>query len=111
MDYTQITYEVVDRIARLSMNRPRVKNAQSRVLLEELDDAFTRAKDDRDVRVVVLRGEGDSFSAGHDLGSPERTPKSVFDRSRRDHNLCRCRRWRKEKSARLVRSHVTCEEA
>jgi enoyl-CoA hydratase len=69
--YTQITYEVVGRVARISMNRPRYKNAQSRILVEELDDAFATANRDLDVRVIVLRGEGDSFSAGHDLGTPE----------------------------------------
>jgi enoyl-CoA hydratase len=48
-----------------------VLNAQSRVLLEELDEAFKRAVDDDGVRVIILAGAGKHFSAGHDLGSPE----------------------------------------
>src|SRR3954469_4003842 len=53
------------------MNRPAVKNAQSGPLLRDLDAAFERAASDRTVRVIVLGGNGDSFSAGHDLGTDE----------------------------------------
>lgn len=62
-----IDYEVSDRIATISLNRPEAANAQSPELLDELDDAWTRAADDADVRVIVLRAEGNHFSAGHDL--------------------------------------------
>ncbi|HJM89952.1 MAG TPA: enoyl-CoA hydratase-related protein [Dehalococcoidia bacterium] len=79
MELTQVTYEVVDRVARVTLNRPRYKNAQSRRLREEMDLAFDAAVEDTDVRVIVLRGEGDSFSAGHDIGTPE----EVADREQR----------------------------
>jgi enoyl-CoA hydratase len=55
----------------ITTNRPDVLNAQSRILLEELDDAFNRAVDDDAVRVIILAGAGKHFSAGHDLGSKE----------------------------------------
>ena len=55
----------------ITCNRPEVLNAQSRILLEELDDAFLRAVDDEDVRVIILAGAGKHFSAGHDLGTPQ----------------------------------------
>ena len=58
-------------VARLILNRPRYRNAQSRILLEEMDDAFARSVADDAVRVIVLSGAGDHFSAGHDLGTPE----------------------------------------
>lgn len=70
-DYRSILYDVEDQIARVTLNRPQYRNAQSRVLLNEMDDAFARAAEDRDVRVIILRGEGQHFSAGHDLGTPE----------------------------------------
>jgi len=70
-DYTQILYEVADRIGTITTNRPAARNAQSRILIEEMDDAFTRASRDPEVRVIVLRGAGDHFSGGHDLGSPD----------------------------------------
>lgn len=69
--YSLIRYEVQDRIGVISLARPSARNAQSRILIEELDQAFAAAADDRAVRVIVLRGDGDHFSGGHDLGSPE----------------------------------------
>jgi enoyl-CoA hydratase len=69
--YTQVRYEQEGRVARLVLNRPQYRNAQSRVLIEELDDAYQRAAKDDSVGVIVLAGEGDHFSGGHDLGTPE----------------------------------------
>jgi enoyl-CoA hydratase len=66
-----VRYEADGRVATVTLDRPRYRNAQSRRLLEELDDAFERAVDDHDVRVIILRGEGPHFSSGHDLGTPE----------------------------------------
>lgn len=71
MAYETILYDVSDHIAKITLNRPQYRNAQSRLLLEELDDAFRVANHDTDVRVVVLLGAGDHFSAGHDLGTKE----------------------------------------
>ena len=73
MTYKDITYDVTGRVARITANRPRYRNAQSTPMLEEIDDAFKRANFDLDVRVIVLAGAGDHFSAGHDLGTPEET--------------------------------------
>ena len=70
-DYQKIIYEKQDAIVRLKMNRPRFRNAQSRILLEELDAAFKAAVADNDIRVIILSGEGDHFSSGHDLGTPD----------------------------------------
>ncbi|MEV6985403.1 enoyl-CoA hydratase [Sphaerisporangium sp. NPDC051017] len=71
--YRFIEYETLDdgHIARIVLNRPRTRNAQNRGLLVELDDAFGRAERDDNVRVVILKGNGPAFSAGHDLGSRE----------------------------------------
>ncbi len=79
MEYRSILYDVEDRVARVSLNRPQYRNAQSRTLLEEMDHAFQTAAEDKDVGVIVLRGEGEHFSAGHDLG----TPDQVADREAR----------------------------
>lgn len=62
-----ILYEVKDGIATLTLNRPEVANAQNAALLDELDAAWTRAAEDADVKVIVVRAGGKHFSAGHDL--------------------------------------------
>lgn len=72
MDYKQISYERVGRVARVSLNRPHYRNPVGRICIEELDHAFNAAVADPEVRAIVLRGEGDHFSAGHDLGTPEK---------------------------------------
>lgn len=66
-----VLYDKVGAVARVTMNRSKYRNAQSRVLLEGLDKAFAEAMDDHDVRVVVLFGAGDHWSSGHDIGTPE----------------------------------------
>ncbi|MBY8857490.1 enoyl-CoA hydratase [Nocardia sp. CA2R105] len=62
-----VRYEVAEGIATISLNRPEVHNAQNMALLDELDAAWTRAADDPQVRVIVLRANGKHFSAGHDV--------------------------------------------
>lgn len=66
-----VRYERRGAVAAVTMDRPKYRNAQSRVLLEELDDAFAQAMADHDVRVVVLFGAGEHWSSGHDIGTPE----------------------------------------
>jgi enoyl-CoA hydratase/carnithine racemase len=63
----QILYEVTDKVAVITLNRPQVANAQTMELLDDLDAAWTRAVADDEVRVIVLRGNGKHFSSGHDL--------------------------------------------
>ncbi|ULE33830.1 enoyl-CoA hydratase [Mycobacterium sp. IDR2000157661] len=78
--FDYIDYELLDdgRIAVVTLDRPKQRNAQNRGMLVELGSAFELAETDDTVRVVILRGAGPSFSAGHDLGSSddvrERTP-------------------------------------
>ncbi|SEG88218.1 Enoyl-CoA hydratase/isomerase, partial [Thermomonospora echinospora] len=73
----QILYEVKDRVAVISLNRPEVANAQTMDLLDDLDAAWSRAADDEEVRVIVLRGNGKHFSAGHDLKSGAPAPEKL----------------------------------
>ena len=75
-----VLYAVAAGIATVTMNRPRVGNAQHPAMTYALDEAFRRAADDDAVRVIVLRGAGRHFSAGHDIGTPERDEGGPFDR-------------------------------
>jgi enoyl-CoA hydratase len=72
-----IRYEVADKIATITLDRPEAANAQNPELLDELDAAWTRAADDDDVVVIVLRGEGKHFSAGHDLKAGGGLPDKI----------------------------------
>ena len=71
--YRFVTYESFDdgQIVRILLNRPDQRNAQSRGLLVDLNDAFMEAEADDNVRVVILGGAGKMFSSGHDLGSKQ----------------------------------------
>ncbi|MCA8928126.1 MAG: enoyl-CoA hydratase [Alphaproteobacteria bacterium] len=55
------------KVAILTMNRPEARNALSESLLSDLQTELDRIKDDESIHVVVLRGEGPGFCAGHDL--------------------------------------------
>lgn len=66
-----VLYDVSDRIATITLNRPGQANAQNFALLDALDDAWTRAAEDDEVKVIVLRGNGKHFSSGHDLAAGE----------------------------------------
>lgn len=72
-----IRYEVEDKIATITLNRPEVANAQNADLLDELDDAWRQAVEDDDVVVIVLRAEGKHFSAGHDMKDRWPAPKEI----------------------------------
>jgi enoyl-CoA hydratase/carnithine racemase len=69
MAYEQLLYEVSDGVAAVTLNRPEQRNALSGQMLAELVDAMRNAREDQDVRAVVLTGAGDKvFCAGADLG-------------------------------------------
>jgi enoyl-CoA hydratase len=69
LEYEQLLYEVNDGVATATLNRPDQRNALSAQLLVELVDAMRRARDDEQVKAVVLTGAGDKvFCAGADLG-------------------------------------------
>ncbi|MCY4654596.1 MAG: enoyl-CoA hydratase-related protein, partial [Dehalococcoidia bacterium] len=104
MTYENILLSRDGLVLTITVNRPEVRNAQSRMMLEEFDDALMSAADDDSVRVVIVAGAGDHFSSGHDLGSPqemadrERRPyppgiPGAYDRSRKQ-NLDNTLRWR-----------------
>ena len=67
-----ILYEVVDKVAYITLNRPTYHNSQNSQMLYALDDAFYKAVGDDGVKVIVLKGNGKHFSAGHDIGTPGR---------------------------------------
>jgi enoyl-CoA hydratase len=76
-----VLYQVQGAVALVTMNRPQFHNAQNSAMTYALDAAFRRACDDDEVKVIVLRGAGKHFSAGHDIGTPGRDVDKTFDRA------------------------------
>lgn len=75
-----VRYEKQGPVATVTMNRPDYRNAQNSAMTYALDRAFYRAAGDDEVKTVVLAGAGKHFSAGHDIGTPERDAHLPFER-------------------------------
>lgn len=75
-EFSRITYEVSEGVARIALNRVEVRNAQDKAMLYELNDAFDLASRDDEVKVIVLAANGPHFSSGHDLA--DRTDVTEF---------------------------------
>jgi enoyl-CoA hydratase len=122
-----VTYRVSDAVAVVTMNRPRFRNAQNSVMTYALDAAFARAVDDEHVKAIVLAGNGDHFSAGHDLGTPGRDHHVHYenravmwwdhvDQPGGDQRFARemevylgmCRRWRDIPKPMIAMVHGAC---
>ncbi len=67
MDYQSIRYEVRDRVATITLDRPAVRNAFTGSMGRELSDAYRRADADDQVGAVVVTGTPPAFCAGADL--------------------------------------------
>lgn len=69
---SSVLYETEDRLARITLNRPEVRNAVSRDLLRSLHVSFQDALGDAGIDVILLKGAGQDFCAGEDLVELER---------------------------------------
>src|SRR5579859_4899772 len=126
-DEPVVLYERRDHTALITLNRPRYRNAQNSVMTYALDAAFERAVNDDEVRVIVLGGAGEHFSAGHDIGTPGRDVHVSYDRRAVlwwDHTdkpgadaryaremevyLGMCRRWREMPKPSVAMVHGAC---
>ena len=67
MKYRTIVYEERERVGVLTLNRPEKRNALSLEMLEECANCIQDAGAQRHVKVLIIRGAGDHFCAGHDL--------------------------------------------
>jgi enoyl-CoA hydratase/carnithine racemase len=67
MAFEQIKYEVQDRVATITLNRPDRLNAWTQTMQREIKAAFQQAADDDEARVIVVTGEGRGFCAGADM--------------------------------------------
>ncbi|MEO0057897.1 MAG: hypothetical protein RIT17_1370, partial [Pseudomonadota bacterium] len=121
-----VLYVAADGIARITLNRPLFHNVQNSQMTYALDDAFMRAVDDDDVKVIILKSDAKHFTAGHDIGSPGRDFHSSFERRLMwyDHAnkggaekayireqevyLGMCKRWRALPKPTIAQVHGAC---
>lgn len=90
MSYQQILYEVRDRIATVTLNRPEQLNAWTDVMAEEVYQAMHVAAADDEVRVIVLTGAGRAFCAGGDItGFKSDNPRQLIDKLPRAYDFSR----------------------
>ena len=66
-DYQTIKFDKRDHVAWITLNRPEVRNAFNATMISEIANAFQEINSRKDLRVVVLTGNGQSFCAGADL--------------------------------------------
>jgi enoyl-CoA hydratase len=123
----EVLYDVRDRVALITLNRPEYANAQNSAMTYALDAAFGRAVNDDHVAVIVLAGAGKHFCGGHDIGTPGRDADQSFDRQAVlwwDHvgkagadaryaremevYLGMCRRWREIPKPSIAMVHGAC---
>lgn len=67
MEYTQIVYDVEDRVATITLDRPDKMNAFTATMMSEMIDAFDRVDADDGLRAVIVTGAGRAYCAGADL--------------------------------------------
>lgn len=81
-----IHYSVNNRIGTITLNRPEKRNALSYELVAELKEAFTKAEADDQVKVIVLKANGEAFCAGADLEYLQQLQKFSYEENLNDSN-------------------------
>lgn len=81
-NFEHILYEVDKGRARITLNRPKKRNALSIELVEELRDALWEADDNKAVHCVIIKGAGSAFCAGYDLTAPRKRSDDPVERRR-----------------------------
>lgn len=90
MEYKNLLFDVEDRIATISFNRPKALNAMNSETMRELSDTITRCKDDDSIKVVILTGAGKAFVAGADIVEmQDKEPVDALKVMEKGHDTCR----------------------
>ncbi len=79
--YKTVKLEINGPVAQVSFCRPEIHNAFNDTLIFEMTDLFKSIKENKDIRVVVLTGEGKSFCAGADLNWMRRVKDYSFEKN------------------------------
>jgi methylglutaconyl-CoA hydratase len=74
-----VTYEVRDRVAYLTLNRPEKRNALSFEFVSAIKERLNQAKSDLSCKVLVIKGSGEAFCSGADLASLQSLQTNTFE--------------------------------
>lgn len=85
-DFTRIKYSVDQRVCTITLSRPEKHNALDDHMVAELSAAFLTAQKDTNVKVILLKGEGESFCSGADLAYLQRISRFDFNQNQEDSN-------------------------
>lgn len=85
-EYQTIKYVKDKRVGRIYFNRPEIHNAFNATVIDEMSDLFDQLADDKELRVIVLTGEGKSFCAGADLNWMRSVVDQSFDENLNESN-------------------------
>ncbi|HEU5291339.1 MAG TPA: enoyl-CoA hydratase/isomerase family protein [Cyclobacteriaceae bacterium] len=81
-----VAYQVQDRIGAITLNRPEKRNALSYELVTDLKEALNLAEKDDQVKVVILKANGEAFCAGADLAYLQQLQKYTYEENLQDSN-------------------------
>ena len=79
MDYKLIKYSIEQKVALIKFNRPEVLNSFNKQMAKEFQSALRDARDNKEVRSILITGEGKAFSAGQDLAEAVPKDKPLAD--------------------------------
>ena len=82
-----VEYQINNRIAYIILNRSEKRNALNSEIVAELSQAFEKAEHDEKVKVIVLKANGEVFSAGADLDYLKKLQSNSFEENLADSNL------------------------
>jgi len=86
MDFTRIKSQTEHRVCSITLSRSEKHNALDDLMVSELTTAFQSANRDPNVKVVLLKAEGDSFCSGADLAYLQKISKFDFIQNQEDSN-------------------------
>jgi enoyl-CoA hydratase/carnithine racemase len=82
MAFETILFEVRDRVATITLNRPKRMNAMNQAMKDDLRECWTRVRDDSDIWVAIITGAGKAFSTGADVETLDKKGFIKVDRWR-----------------------------
>jgi methylglutaconyl-CoA hydratase len=86
MSFTTLKYEIKDKLAFITFNRPEIHNAFNSTVIDEMSAAFSNVVKDTTIRAVIITGEGKSFCAGADLNWMKAVKDAGYEKNLKESN-------------------------